>query len=184
MSKVVLALDLATTTGFAVDGPSRNSRGEPVPISGSFRAGPAIQGELEYGATYVAFRDWLVDLCAVHQPRHAIFEAPLPFAGGSTMKAGVSSPATVRKLLGFAAIAEETLTRLEIDTLEANVQSVRKHFCGHAHAKKPEVVRTCRMLGWHPGDDNAADALALWDFARAALKLGGSPGTLLGRESA
>jgi hypothetical protein len=30
---------------------------------------------------------------------------------------------------------------------------------------KQQVIQQCRFLGWHPKDDNAADALALWDYA-------------------
>lgn len=179
----VLALDLATCTGWAIDGPGRNARGDVVPLHGSRRAGPAIIGETEYGATYVDFRDWLVDLVSVHKPKYFVYEAPLRFAGGGNTKRGQASPATVRKLLGLCAIAEETAERLSLIHLESDVQTVRKHFCGHGFAKKAAVIATCRMLGWHPEDDNAADALALWDFARAALRLGGSPGTLLGRET-
>jgi hypothetical protein len=179
----ILALDLATQCGWAVDGFKRNARGETIPLSGSFRAGPAIQDGMDHGAAYVDLRDRIVDLVSVHKPRFAIFEAPLQFAGNSNIKVG-SSPATVRKLFGFCAVAEETLTRLGIETYEADVQSVRKHFCGHARAKKPDVARMCRTLCWHYDDDNAADALALWDFARGALKLGAQSGPLFGERTA
>jgi hypothetical protein len=179
----ILALDLATQCGWAVDGFKRNARGDTIPLSGSFRAGPAIQDGMDHGAAYVDLRDRIVDLVTVHKPRYAIFEAPLPFAGGSNVKAK-ASPATVRKLFGFCAVAEEVLTRLEIEVLEANVQDVRKHFCGQARAKKPDVARICRTLCWPFEDDNAADALALWDFARGALKLGAQSGPLFGERTA
>jgi hypothetical protein len=179
----VLALDLATVVGFAIDGHKRNSRGAIIPISGSFRAGPPFQDGMDHGPAFVDLRDRIVDLVTVHTPRYAIFEAPLPFAGGSNVKVH-ASPATVRKLFGFCAVAEEVLTRLGVQVMEANVQDVRRHFCGNARAKKPDVQQMCRVLCWPFADDNEADALALWDFARGALKLGDQSGPLFGGEAA
>lgn len=176
----VLALDIATVTGWALCGPNRTARGDIIPLFGSFRAGPAYIGEMEYGAVYVDFRDKLVDLVTVHKPRFGVFEAPLNFAGGGETKKGQASVATVRKLLGLCAIAEETFERMGLEVLEVNVQSVRKHFCNDSRAKKWHVRQTCRALGWNAQDDNAADALAVWDFSRASLKLRSSAGPLYG----
>ncbi|MBN9497841.1 MAG: hypothetical protein J0H39_13880 [Alphaproteobacteria bacterium] len=159
----ILALDLASVTGWACDGPP-DSRGQPRPVGGSFE----LRGS-EFGDRYIDLRDRITELVSLHKPDTAVFEAPLPFASGSKF-AGIQAGAnTVRMLLGFAAIAEETLMRLGIEVFEVNVQQVRKHFCGDARAKKDDVIRTCRTLGWNPNDHNAADAMACWDFARGGL---------------
>jgi Holliday junction resolvasome RuvABC endonuclease subunit len=169
----VLALDLATCTGWACDGPP-DARGNPRPFGGSFE----LRGSA-YGDRYVDLRDRLVDMIAVHRPDVGVFEAPLPFAGGSNFAGASATSQTVRLLLGLAAVAEETLTRAGLAVYEVNVQQVRKHFCGDPRAKKDDVMRVCRTLGWNASDNNAADAMAAWDMARAALKLGGAPRPIL-----
>lgn len=62
------------------------------------------------------------------------------------------------------------------------VQSVRKHFLGRAFTRgdfpgltagkateaiKAQVMGRAALLGWNPPDDDAADALAIWDYACA-----------------
>lgn len=162
----VLALDLASRTGWACDGPP-DARGAARPVGGSFD----LRGS-EYGDRYVDLRDRIVELIQLHRPTAGVFEAPLPFAGGSSFAGAAATSQTVRLLLGFAAIAEETMTRAGLEVFEVNVQQVRKHFCGDPRAKKDDVMRVCRSMGWLPCDDNAADAMAAWDLARAGLRVG------------
>ncbi|MCA3246946.1 MAG: hypothetical protein ING19_20740 [Azospirillum sp.] len=162
----ILALDLATRTGWACDGPA-DARGQARPLAGSFD----LRGS-EYGDRYVDLRDRIRDMIAVHQPTVGVFEAPLPFAGGSNFAGAMATSQTVRLLLGFAAIAEEVMSRAGLQVFEVNVQQVRKHFCGDPRAKKDDVMRVCRTLGWAVADHNAADAMAAWDFARAGLRMG------------
>jgi len=164
----LLALDIASTTGWATDGPD-DPKGRPRPIGGHFRAG-TVDGN--YGDAYVDFGDRLNELLSVHQPDAVAFEAPLPVAMGSNFGGIKASAATIRKLLGLTAICEEKVTRRGIKLYECNVQDVRGHFCNNRLAKKDEVMRTCRILGWAPTDDNVGDAMALWDFARAGLRAG------------
>lgn len=164
----LLALDIASKTGWAADGPA-DPKGRPRPVGGLFES-DTVDGN--YGPAYVQFGDHLNALVALHKPDAVAFEAPLPVAMGSNFGGIKASAGTVRKLLGLTAICEEKITRHGIPLYECNVQDVRGHFCGDRTAKKDEVMRTCRMLGWLPTDDNVGDAMALWDFARAGLRAG------------
>jgi Holliday junction resolvasome RuvABC endonuclease subunit len=50
------------------------------------------------------------------------------------------------------------------------VGTIKRHIIGKGNADKEAVIAAVRALGFDPGDDNEADALALLDWA---LKTGG-----------
>ncbi len=157
----VLGLDIATCSGFAVDPPD----GGDKPLTGTFRA--EHFGD-ELGRAFVAFEEWLEGMLRLHRPDCLAFEAPLVIGGtgGSTRQ---TTHQTVRKLFGLATIAELVGTRGRIAVFECHIQSVRKHFVGSGRADKREILHRCRVLGWQVKDDNAADAAAIWDYARSIL---------------
>jgi hypothetical protein len=157
--EIVMALDLATTTGWAV-GPAGGK-----PVYGSQRLGSpgATSGEV-----FAAFLGWLVDAIQVHGPRVIVYEAPLP---PSHMR-GKTNVNTARRLMGLPAIAEAVAYRMRVPViLEATVSDVRQHFIGKRTLPGAEgklaVKLRCQMLGYSPPDDNASDALALWDYTCA-----------------
>lgn len=45
------------------------------------------------------------------------------------------------------------------------VTEIKKHITGKGNASKAMVIDAVRKMGFHPQDDNAADALAILDFA-------------------
>lgn len=156
MTKRILALDLATTCGFAVDQPG----GGEIPLSGSFRCNHF--GD-EVGDCYRDLERRVLDLIAVHAPDVLVFEAPL-----SRMDAAA------RKLFGMAAIIDLIGAREGIETWECNVGTVRSHFLGHNRFTKGEVkgavMRRCSQLGYRFDGHDAADACALWDYAKHQLR--------------
>jgi Holliday junction resolvasome RuvABC endonuclease subunit len=158
----LLALDIATCSGWAVDPPGGGDR----PLSGSFRA--PSDGE-NYGRPFVAFTDWLDGMIQVHQPDIVAFEAPL-VVGGRNGTTRPTNAHTVRLLFGLASMAEMVAERRSVDSFECHIQTVRKHFVGSGRADKREVMQRCRVFGWAPVDDNAADACAIWSFAKATLE--------------
>ena len=102
--------------------------------------------------------------------RYVVFESPLlpMFVRGKTNKN------TTRQLMGLPAIVEEYLhARGGYDVREAEVKEVRIHFLGSnkhkREAAKALTMQKCKALGWDPWDDNAADALALWDYQASLL---------------
>ncbi|MGD9884601.1 MAG: hypothetical protein AB7E70_21660 [Hyphomicrobiaceae bacterium] len=171
----ILALDLATTVGWASAAPGYRA---VLPISarhgvqewaanlalmrsGSHRIAPPGAGLPEF---FHAFDLWLADMITVHQPDLLIFEAPI-IAGGKT------SVETARKLMGLAVLTELTGYRRSIPKVrEENVITVKKHWTGHGRADKRMMIDAARQRGFEPADDNAADALALADYAAAMIE--------------
>jgi hypothetical protein len=158
-AETILALDLATTTGWCVGTPGGK------PVYGSTRLGSpgATSGEV-----FAGFLAWLVDMIRVHDPRVVVYEAPLP---PSHMR-GKTNVNTARRLMGLPAIAEAVAYRMRVPViLEATVSDVRQHFIGKRTLPGAEgklaVKLRCQMLGYSPPDDNASDALALWDYTCA-----------------
>lgn len=158
----VLALDLATKTGWAAWSPKRElaSGAVTLPSTGA-----------RVGAFLVAYERWLGVALDEWQPAWVIFEAPiLPRE---------TNIHTVRKLCGLANSTETICERREIGCREANNATVRKHFIGVGRGKRAELkkltMEACKARGWGPRTDDEADALSLLDYAMACLKLPGLP---------
>ena len=152
----ILALDLATATGWALW---------------------ASWGEVEYGTVrlpktgedvgrfLLAFEGWLAPRLTEWKVELVVFEMPiLPQP---------TQMATLRKLYGLAGVTEMVAIRAGVDVCEKNLSTIRKHFigCGTGprEVMKRLTVEECRRRGWDPEDDNAADALALLDLAGCLL---------------
>jgi hypothetical protein len=159
---LILALDLATRTGFA-----RGRIGE-VPIAGSIRFGkPHCRDHVVFGAAL----DWMVaQLEQKPLPDLLIIEDMLsPLA----MK-GDTSRAVRDRLAGLHGIVKGLAHRYGISEIAtAAVGDIRSHFIGDRSLKrfpaKQAVMQRCRALGWTAPDDNAGDALAIWSYACALI---------------
>ena len=164
MAGIVLALDIATKTGFAHDSPE-----DGRPLTGVFRA-PAPEGDAEdgweFGRTFAGYRRWLVGLIGMVKPATVAFEAPLQIVQGNRSKVRTNQN-TIRILFGLAAITEMVIAEAGVRPYEANVMTVKRHFAGSGHADKAAMKARCRQLGWQIVDDNAADAAALWAYMKA-----------------
>lgn len=160
----ILALDLALQTGWALGTPADNA-----PRSGSIQI---ARSDASMAKMFSEWRLYLRDFLSLNPDVSlVVFESPLlPF-----MKAGATNINTIRRLIGLASVTEELLFTLgKYDIREARVSDVRSHFIGSNRHKRAEAkmltARKCRTLGWEPVDDNAADALALWDYQIACLR--------------
>jgi len=151
----VLALDLATTTGWAYGVPGS------IPKFGHIRFTKAGSPRAE---TYRAFRDWLEATWNVRgeQPDAVVYESPMVPA----LMQGKTNINTIRLLTGLSAILEEWCVG-KVDCQEARVSDVRTFFVGSnmkgAQAKLLTIHR-CRMIGWDVETTDEADALALWSY--------------------
>ena len=136
-----IALDLATTTGFAIsgDGPVRGRSGV-ITFYGSV------------GHRLCALRDFADDLCRTHNPRQLVAEQPI-FRGRSTY-------ILVQMLGVLEMICFERGLRLYI----APPTKIKKWATGSGAAKKDAMVRAAKAKRWQPIDDNHADAMWLLDF--------------------
>lgn len=149
----ILALDLATNTGYALGAPGAR------PSSGVHRIGRPHD---TLGAFADDFERWLGTVIERLRPSVIYYEAPI-------MAAGVTTPETAIKLQGLAYHVNLLAYRARVRCRPAHMQTVRVHFCGKGRAERKTIKGliedACRRRGWKPGDDNEADALALWDWA-------------------
>lgn len=153
----LVALDLATNTGVAVG----DTHG--APIASHERLGEAGSSHAARFSQMLRFTDLLIkrhkpDLIAIEQP----------------VAAGViGGEERVQLAMGWRAVVFTVAYRRGIRCVEYPVSSIRSHFLGGGVPKgqgKKLTMQRCARLGWKAADDNEADALALWDFAR--MKLG------------
>lgn len=159
----VLALDLGTTTGWAVDRP----RGGDEPLSGAvkFRFPKDEEDEPDLGAGYAQFYEWLGDAIKLHAVDLVCWEAPVPVGYNNAGKRTFHN-ATLR-LYGMAAITELVAKQSGCDRAQAHLQTVRAYFTGNGRSQKHDVLAECSRRGWVAGNHNQGDALALWAAAKS-----------------
>lgn len=169
-ARQILSLDLARKTGWALGLVT-----DTKPQSGSLQI---TNSDSSHAKLFSCWREYLRDFLSLHpQIGLVIFESPLP----PMLRTGNTNISSIRLLMGLAAVTEELLYTLNqwsphpaIDVREARVADVRTHFIGSNRHKRPEAkmltIKRCQQLGWEPRDDNAADALALWDYQCSILR--------------
>lgn len=161
----LLALDIATTTGWA-----RWDSGLNRPHAGELK----LKGNTE-PARYAEFSSWLRAKLVADQIDHLAIEMPVPQRGGMT------NLLTLQTLLGLRALAMSQAGAINIPVYEVNNQEWRQHFLGQRTAPKAvpnakrsdwwkkQCVKRCEELGWPVKGHNAADALGVLDFMRSTL---------------
>jgi len=158
----VLALDIATTTGFAI-GPHD---GEPRAGLACFGSRNAVSAEV-----FAKAQAWALEFMGAEKPDVVMLEALLP----PTAMLNSTSRATRDRLCGLNAImlaCAKTCGAGEIAS--ATVGDIRAHFIGDRTLKrrnaKAEVLSKCRELGWPAHCDDVGDALACWSYACALIE--------------
>jgi hypothetical protein len=152
---IVLALDLATTTGWCIGVPGA------VPECGHIRF---TKPGTSRAATYRAYRNWLDETWGKRDeiPDLIVYESP---AVGAHM-GGKTNVDTLKLLSGLAEHLEEW-AHGKTELREASVSQVRSHFIGQnmkAKIAKPLVFERCVELGWPVETTDESDACALWDY--------------------
>ncbi len=166
----VLALDLATKTGWAVVEEGTAHAPTLIEVNGGKEVYHPVSGTIEIGRDHYSmgkfldtYRRWLLDMLRVHGISRLSYEAP--WVNGDT------SQATARKLFGLSAVTEMVCEMKTIPCMESTPTNVRTHFIGTnsggRNTLKRMTIEHCQALGWNPVDDNEADALALLDFTLA-----------------
>lgn len=176
MTGGILALDLATVTGWAHVSPLALASWPKTALEAASMPGlPFDVGTQQFPKTGTdvgrfadAFHNWLVSMIEERRPDSLVFEAP--YADSKRHQQ------TARKLLGLAWHTEWCCLRMGVRCSEANMTEYRKHFTGVGQAKRERmkalVMESCRARGWEVADDNEADAMALLDFAVACWRPG------------
>lgn len=154
--KSILALDVATTTGWAF------GRVGDRPLSGATTFGRKNGCEEDIWFDALKF---INDRLIVLQPDMVAIEAP--------MQGGKSSQASIGLLLGLQAVIR-TAVRARRPSIAhlVHCQSARKFFIGHGNLPgkeaKQRVKDRCVAIGWLTVEDatfDKADALCVWAFA-------------------
>lgn len=175
MPRLLLALDIATCTGWALGDPlvHRVASGAlevasggawPKPRSGvrrSAAAGTRLGVALDRFA-----RDW-ERVLGQHRPGWVAYE--MPIMGGKS-----ANLQTVRLLNGMVGEIERLCVVLGLPApIEVQNGSIKKHWTGSGKAKKPDMVAACQRRGWPVTDHNEADALGLFDYMAARIQAKG-----------
>lgn len=148
----ILALDIATTTGWAF-----GAVGE-VPQHGTFTC-PSTGDDL--GRFAYSYAQWLAGKIRELQPKEIVFESPiLPRETNIT---------TLKKLYGLAVVTEFIAISEGVTCQEITAGQWRKSFLGSQYPKggtreelKRAVIDACRHMGWNPNSTDDADALGIW----------------------
>lgn len=140
----ILALDLGTTTGWAV----RGHDGRIVSGTVSLRPGRFDGG----GMRYLRFAKWLDEVADLSGPVASIwFEEVRRHAGTDASHIYGGLMATLTAWAELRGVPYEGVP----------VGTIKRHATGKGNASKDIVIDAVRARGFSPADDNEADALAL-----------------------
>ena len=154
MTTTILALDLGTTTGWAL----RSSDGTINSSSTSFRPQRFEGG----GMRFLRFKRWLAELKDMTGGIHALYF--------EEVRRHVSTDAA-HAYGGFLATLTAWCEHHQIPYQGVPVGTIKKHATGKGNASKDDVLSAMRVLGHAPADDNEADALALLRWAIASQEV-------------
>ncbi len=155
MTTTILALDLGTTTGWAL----RGSDGHITSGSESFRPQRFEGG----GMRFLRFRRWISEIQkSIPELQNLYFEEVRRHAGVDAAHA----------YGGFLATLTAWCEHHQIPYQGVPVGTIKKHATGKGNAGKEDVIAAIRARGHAPADDNEADALALlhWAIEQHALE--------------
>ena len=143
----ILALDLGTTTGWAI-----STSGFITSGTASFRPSRYDGG----GVRYLRFRHWLDQLVDDNDQLDAVyFEEVRRHIG--TDAAHIYG--------GFLACLTAWCEERDVAYQGVPVGTIKRHATGKGNAGKKAVIKAMRARGFDPGDDNEADALAVLTWA-------------------
>ena len=150
--RCVLALDLGTTTGWAI----RGHDGLITTGTTSFRPGRYDGG----GMRYLRFTSWLTELDRLSGPIAAIwFEEVRRHAG--------TDAAHVYGGLMASLTAWGELRGIPYEGVP--VGTIKSHATGKGNAPKQAMIDAARARGYSTADDNEADAIAILHWALETL---------------
>lgn len=144
LARTILALDLGTTTGWAI----RGFDGLITSGTVSFKPGRYDGG----GMRYLRFTNWLSEIDRLSGPIEAIyFEEVRRHAG--TDAAHVFG--------GLLAVLTSWGELRGVPYQGVPVGTIKRHATGKGNASKQAMIDAARKRGFSPTDDNEADAIAI-----------------------
>lgn len=146
----ILALDLATTTGWAHSGP-------PITSGTIFFKGSRHEGG---GMRFLRFRQWLCQMLDILGGVQAVYYEEVR-RHLSTDAAHIHG--------GLLAVLQAECELRRIPYAGIPVGTIKKHTTGKGNATKADIIAAIIERGHRPADDNEADALALLYTAKETL---------------
>jgi Holliday junction resolvasome RuvABC endonuclease subunit len=140
--KAILALDLATQTGWA-----HSSSGLVTSGSEGFK----LKKQDGPGVRFLKFRSWLRDQIEIVKPELIVFEEVMRWSSGAAAKC----------YCGLLAILQTECEAKEIPYEGVHVGTIKKAATKNGAASKEQMIQAARARGYKPQDDNEADALHL-----------------------
>lgn len=147
----VLALDLATQTGWAIYCDGTITSGTVSFKGGRFEGG---------GMRFLRFKRWLTDVKHNVDGLHEVVY--------EEVRRHVSTD-SAHAYGGFMGTLTSWCEAHEIPYRAVPVGTIKKHATGKGNANKALMVQAAINKGWAPADDNEADALHLLDYVRSDI---------------
>ena len=144
MTSTILALDLGTTTGWAI-----RSASDPITHGFITFRPQRFEGG---GMRYLRFKRWLSELSASPAAIHEVYFEEV------RRHAGVDAAHVYG---GLMATLTTWCEHHNIPYQGVPVGTIKKHATGKGNAGKAEMIAAAKVRGFDPVDDNHADALAL-----------------------
>ena len=152
----ILALDLGTNTGWALF-QQENSNTRHQVFSGTINfKNDRFQGG---GMRFLRFKNWLNEV-GQHDITSVYFEEVRRHLGVDAAHA----------YGGFLATLTAWCEEWKFPYQGVPVSHIKRHVTGKGNASKQDVINAVRAMGYHPKDDNEADALALLELIRKEKK--------------
>ncbi len=143
-AKTVLALDLGTTTGWAL----RGYDGLITSGTVSFKPSRFDGG----GMRYLRFQSWLSEMDRLVGPIEAIYYEEVRRHIGTD---------AAHVFGGLMAVLTAWAEMRGVPYQGVPVGTIKKHATGKGNAPKQAMIDAARARGFHPKDDNEADAIAI-----------------------
>jgi Holliday junction resolvasome RuvABC endonuclease subunit len=149
----ILALDLATKTGWAFYDPVLSV------TYGTFDA--HSKNDKTAGARFLRFEGFLSQFVRDLKPDEIFFESVARHQGVQA----------AHMYGAFKAVMYMVAEELSVPCFGVAVGTLKKHATGNGRADKAMMIKACNEWGYQPEDDNAADALALLRLAMHTKKI-------------
>ena len=142
--RTILALDLGTTTGWAI----RDFGGLITSGTVSFKPSRYDGG----GMRYLRFTNWLTELDRLSGPIEAIYYEEVRRHAGTD---------AAHVFGGLLAVLTSWGELRGVPYQGVPVGTIKKHASGKGNAPKQAMIDAARQRGFNPADDNEADAIAI-----------------------
>jgi Holliday junction resolvasome RuvABC endonuclease subunit len=138
--KAILALDLATQTGWAYTSAGLVSSGSE---------GFMPKKNEGKGQRFLKFRTWLRNQIEIIKPERIVYEEVMRWSSGAAAKC----------YCGLLAIMMTECEAKSISYEGVHVGTIKKAATKNGSATKEQMIQAARARGYKPKDDNEADAI-------------------------